>query len=218
MAAGIEVSLSKSKIFFFNTNIAIQRNISRIVGFQRDRIQSKYLRVLLIDKPLNKIVWELVINKLQDKTQKWTSRSLNLAGRLVLTKFVLQSIPIFMVSTLPALKGAMKQRISIQRDFLWCKGKENKKWALVAWEKICKPKTHGDLGLDDLEVLNKVLGAKLWWRWIKDSDAPWAQIWNLKYENNWQDNDRIRMFRIIKGSHIWNKAWENRSIAQKNSF
>ena len=23
---------------------------------------------------------------------------------------------------------------------------------------------------------------------------------------------------IIKGSHIWNKAWENRGIVQKNSF
>ena len=32
-SAGREVSLTKSKIFFFNTNIAIQRNISRILGF-----------------------------------------------------------------------------------------------------------------------------------------------------------------------------------------
>ena len=64
MAAGTEVSLSKSKIFFFNTNIAIQRNISRILGFQRDMLPSKYLGVLLTNKPLSKIVWELVINKL----------------------------------------------------------------------------------------------------------------------------------------------------------
>jgi len=33
MAAGTEVSLTKSKIFFFNTDIAIQRNLSRILGF-----------------------------------------------------------------------------------------------------------------------------------------------------------------------------------------
>ena len=80
MATGIEVSLTKSKIFFFNTDIAIQRNISKILGFQRDMLPSKYLGVPLIDKPLSKTAWELVINKLQEKIWKWTSRSLNLVG------------------------------------------------------------------------------------------------------------------------------------------
>lgn len=172
MAAGTKVSLSKSKIFFFNTNIVIQRNISRILGFQRDMLPSKYLGVFLTDKSLRKLIWEPVINKLQDKTRKWRSRSLNLAGRLVLTKFVLQSIPIFMFSALLAPKGITQQCRNIQRDFLWGKGEEKKKWALVSWEKICKPKTHGGLGLDDTEVLNKVLGEKLWWRWLKESNAP----------------------------------------------
>lgn len=35
MVVGTELSLNKSKVFFFNTNIAIQRNITRILGFQR---------------------------------------------------------------------------------------------------------------------------------------------------------------------------------------
>jgi hypothetical protein len=34
MASGLEVNLSKSIFFFFNTHIAIQRNIARIMGFQ----------------------------------------------------------------------------------------------------------------------------------------------------------------------------------------
>eukprot|EP00253_Pinus_taeda_P028390 PITA_28390 len=171
MASGMEVNLSKSKIFFFNTNVAIQRNISRIMGFQRDSLPSKYLGVPLTAKPLHKSIWEPMISKLQDKTRKWTMRSLNLAGRLVLTKAVLQSIPIFMLSAIPAPKGVQHQLRNIQRDFLWGKGEEKKKWALVAWEKICKPKNHGGLGLDDPKILSKVLGAKLWWRWIKEPEA-----------------------------------------------
>jgi len=80
MASGMEVNLSKYKIFFFNTNITIQRNISRILGFQRDILPSKYLGVHLTDKPLHKSIWEPVINKMQDKIKKWTIRSLNLAA------------------------------------------------------------------------------------------------------------------------------------------
>eukprot|EP00253_Pinus_taeda_P024711 PITA_24711 len=108
MATGMGVNLSKSKIFFFNTNIAIQRNISRILGFQRDSLPSKYLGVPLTAKLMLKSIWEPLINKLQDKVSKWTFRSLNLASRLVLTKVVLQAIPIFMLSALPAPKGVLQ--------------------------------------------------------------------------------------------------------------
>ena len=64
LAAGTKVSLTKSKIFFFNTDIAIQRNISRILGFQRDMLPSKYLGVPLIEKPMSKAIWEPITNKL----------------------------------------------------------------------------------------------------------------------------------------------------------
>lgn len=52
--AGTEVSLTKSKIFFFNTYISIQRNPSIILGFQRESLPVKYLGVPLSDKPLHK--------------------------------------------------------------------------------------------------------------------------------------------------------------------
>eukprot|EP00253_Pinus_taeda_P008429 PITA_08429 len=154
MAAGTEISLNKYIIFFFNTNITIQRNITKILGFQRDQLQSKYLGIPLTDKPLSK-------------------------------KVVLQAIPFFMFSTLLAPKGIKQQIRNIQRDFLWGKGEEKNKWALVAWDKICKPKSHGSLGLHDLETLSKVSGAKLWWRWINKSTAPWAKLWKQKYARYW---------------------------------
>jgi len=108
LAAGTEVSLAKSKIFFFNTDISIQRNLSIILGFQRDSFPSKYLGEPLIEKPLRKDIWEAVTNQLKDKVSKWTSRSLNLVGRLVLTKEILQTIPIFMFSSLPTPLGILQ--------------------------------------------------------------------------------------------------------------
>lgn len=64
LVAGIEVSLTKSKKLFFNTNIAIQRNLTRILKFQRDQLPSKYLGIPLIEKPLSKEFCEPMKNKL----------------------------------------------------------------------------------------------------------------------------------------------------------
>lgn len=132
MAAGTEVSQNKSKVFLFNTNIAIQRTITKILGFQREKLPSKYLGIPLTDKPISKKIWETILNKLQYKIRKWTCRYLNLVGRLVLTQAVLQAISIFMFATIPAPQGIKKQIRNIQRDFLWGRGEEKKNWALVA--------------------------------------------------------------------------------------
>eukprot|EP00253_Pinus_taeda_P027579 PITA_27579 len=141
MVAGTEVSQNKSKVFFFNTNIAIQRHITRVLGFQRDQLPSKYLGIPLTDKPL----------------------------------------------TIPAPQGIKQQIRSIERNFVWGRGEEKNKWELIAWDKLCKPKSHGGLGLHDPETQSQALGAKLWWNWIKKSNAPWNKLWTQKYAKHWQE-------------------------------
>jgi len=47
---------------------------------------------------------------------------------------------------------------------------------------MCTPKLKGVLGLRDLETNNEVMGAKIWWRWVKYSNEPWAILWYMKYD------------------------------------
>eukprot|EP00253_Pinus_taeda_P008430 PITA_08430 len=107
-----------------------------------------------------------------------------------------------MASAIQAPIGVLQQFRNIQRDFHWGREETRKKWALVSWEKICKPKNHGGLGLDDQQILSKVLGAKLWWRWVKNPKAQWENIWKEKYASTWHYTDLIRMSGNIKGSAI----------------
>ena len=107
MATGTELSLTKSKVFFSNMDVSIERHLSRILGFQRENLPSKYLGMPLTDKPLKKEVWESITNRLKDKVNKWTSISLNSARILILTKVVLQTIPVYMFPALPVPKGVL---------------------------------------------------------------------------------------------------------------
>eukprot|EP00253_Pinus_taeda_P036326 PITA_36326 len=107
---------------------------------------------------------------------------------------------------------------SIQRDFLWGREEEKKKWALIAWDKLYKPNSHGGLGLHNPKTLSRVSEAKLWWRWIKEPNAPRAKLWKHKYAKYWQEKDHIRMSGQLRGCHIWNLVWDNKNIVQQHCF
>jgi hypothetical protein len=118
-ASRAEINHSKSMIYFFNTNFAIQRNLTNILGFECKTLPTKYLGIPLTDRAYKMSTLEGVLNKLQERVKNWLYRSLNLAGRLVLTKTVLQAIPTYMMSVFPAPKGILQKIRTIQRDFLW---------------------------------------------------------------------------------------------------
>lgn len=174
-ASSMEINLSKSTIFFFNTHLVVQKNLSRILGFRRGNLPLKYLGAPLIDKPWQKKHWEKILANMEKRCQHWTHRALNFAGRLVLTKEVLQAIPHYLLSILLAPKGVLQQMRVIQRSFVWSGNVEKKKWALVAWDKLCKSKNLGGLNLSDPSTINKACGAKLWWRWLKEPNIPWEK-------------------------------------------
>jgi hypothetical protein len=83
-----------------------------------------------------------------------------LVGRLVLIKYVFQDILIYLFSSLDSLQSVLKTIHNIQRNFVWKGHKSRKKWALVTWEKICKPKLNGVLSLKDPCSLNEVMGGE----------------------------------------------------------
>eukprot|EP00253_Pinus_taeda_P001635 PITA_01635 len=93
-----------------------------------------------------------------------------------------------------------------------------RKWSLVAWNKLCKPKILGGLNLRDPCTINKACGAKLWWKWMKEPNLPWARHWKAKYAPSQSNQELIRMQESPEGSLIWNLAMKNRDIMQENSF
>jgi hypothetical protein len=77
---------------------------------------------------------------------------------LVLIKSVLQAIPTYLFLALETPQSVIKTIQNLQRNFLWHGHDLGKKWALVSWEKVCKPKSIGGLGLRDPSKLNNIMG------------------------------------------------------------
>jgi hypothetical protein len=94
---------------------------------------------------------------------------------------VLYALPTYTFSALVAPKFVLTTIKILQRKFLWQRLNTRKKIALISWDKLCQPKAQGGLGLRDPFIMNKVLSAKIWWRWLKNPKDIWERLWRKKY-------------------------------------
>nr|KYP76171.1 Putative ribonuclease H protein At1g65750 [Cajanus cajan] len=106
-----------------------------------------------------------------------------MTGRICLINSVLTSLSLYIMSFYRMPKMVTKQLTTIQRSFLWGGKLDEKKKAWVSWEKICRPKKEGGLGIKKLDAFNEALLAK--WR-------MWGRILLSKYGDSIMHNTRLR--------------------------
>jgi hypothetical protein len=107
-ASGMMLNLDKSKLYFFNTPVPVQRHISRLLGIPRSSLPSNYLGVPLTGAAASSISWDSLILSISSRLRNWTFHPLNLASRLVLLKSVLQALPTYLFTALAAPKKVIK--------------------------------------------------------------------------------------------------------------
>ena len=122
-------------------------------------------------------MWNLVVQKIKDKIHSLGSKWLNLAGKTVLIKSILSSYPIYISSMVLAPRNVIISICKEIRKFLWQGGKvQSKKFHLVKWEMVKRPKLQGGLGIRDPEFVCKSLGAKLVWRLVTGKKEWWKEV------------------------------------------
>eukprot|EP00253_Pinus_taeda_P019943 PITA_19943 len=217
-ALGMEINKEKSCTFIFNTPEKIKAHLSRMLGFRHGELPTKYLWNQLDINPRRIENWQQVIKKLKNRLASWCFRSLNIAGRLVSLKLVLQSITIYPLSIMAVPKGVRTKMKGIFGKIIWGGPKQQRKWALVSWKNLTKRKEEGGLGLRDPDILNKFLGAKLWWRWMRGGNDLWKRIWTQKYNMPATTTGILILEETPKGSTIWELASESRNIINNYAF
>jgi len=113
------INHNKSQIFFFNTPLTIQNNITNLLVFQRHSLPSKYLGAPFLVNALRNAPWEDLLSKIEDKLNSWTFCYLNLLGKITLLKSVLQSMPFYLFYVFVDFSKISKAIGSLHRDFLW---------------------------------------------------------------------------------------------------
>lgn len=139
----------------------------------------------MVTLPKGKKFWFPVIKKMTTKLCKWKCKTLNKAGRAVLIKSSLNSIPEYWVNLFRTPKWVSEEIEKIKRNFFWdeiCEECMNgRKLHTINWHQVCLPKDKGGLGLGDLNLRNVAALIKWWWRINKDKTSLWRRILIDKY-------------------------------------
>ena len=156
---------------------------------------------------MKRVDYVFLIDKVHTRLASWKNKLLNKAGRLILAKSVLNTIPTYymQISWLP--QSICNQLNKMTRKFIW-KGTVSKGVHLVGWDKITYPKSFGGLGVWVARTTNPALLGKLVWDIHTNANKVWVQI----LSNKCLDNSSILDIPKKNGSTTWNSILKARSI------
>ena len=89
--------------------------------------------------------------------QGWKEKLLSQAGKEVIIKAVVQSIPTYLISVFKLLVGLRKDIEAMIQKFWWGQGETKKKIHWVKWSALCLSKSVGEMGFRDIQNFNNAL-------------------------------------------------------------
>ena len=154
-ASRSKLNLKKSMIFSWNINPREMTGISRTLEIEgvTNWDSFKYLWVPIFKSKPKISDQNPLIDKIKKIILTWGAVWLNLAGKLVLIKAVLNSYRLYHCTVLLAPSKILAKIEGMLRSFLW-RGKNGgeKKYALINWKKIKMPLMEGGLQIRDLKL------------------------------------------------------------------
>jgi hypothetical protein len=200
--SGQKINLSKSKVHF-SPNVCpdLRHHLCNILGVSSTPDLGKYLGFPLKLNGRNSRDYSFIVEKLQNKLSSWKAKLLSSAGRIVLVQSVTSSIPAYYMQSTALPSSTCSELDRLNRNFLWGSSSEKKKMHMVGWNKVCRPRNEGGLGLYAAKPRNIALLAKLNWRLFHEKDSLWAKTLLAKYcpHGPLDISDRLKK----SGSCIW---------------
>ena len=117
---------------------------------------------------------------MQERLSQWKASKLSLAGRQTLVQFVTSTLASHVMQSVKIPIGVCDSLDKLQRDFLWGSNDTQRKTHLVRWERVCKPKDQGGLGIRNSRDMNQASLAKIGWKLCLNDQSLWAKVLRVK--------------------------------------
>lgn len=179
--AGQSINHQKSSLIFSpNTPRTFKKFLSSTFGVSYKPNLGRYLGVY-VDKPSFKANFSELLETVNQKLSGWKARLLSRAGRLVLIKSVLTSIPLYRMGSFAFPKKVLHQLDAAVINFFWGFKSDRPAMHMLNKHILFAPKSIGGLNIRSFSLMNQALLAKQFWRLTQQPNSLFASWTISKY-------------------------------------
>nr|XP_051208064.1 uncharacterized protein LOC127323999 [Lolium perenne] len=179
--SGLKINYHKSEVFVLGQRISERNAIANKLNCKLGNFPFLYLGLPISNRKLTLEQWLFLVRKLAAKIEPWVGRLLTSGGRLILSNSCLDNLPIYAMGLFLLHDGIHARFDSHRSKFFWEGAGPKRKYHLVNWPTVCRPKEVGGLGLLNTKNMNLALLLKWIWRLYQDEDTIWTRIIRAKY-------------------------------------
>lgn len=148
IASGQVINFNKSSILFSRNVDGVTREVvSDTIGIEFGNFKGKYLGLPSLIGRKKREILGFIRDKIMGRIGSWKNKFLSKAGREVLVKNVIQSIPTYAMSVFLLPIELCKEIERAMNGFWWgCEGSSKRGIRWKSWKDLCVPKGGWDLG------------------------------------------------------------------------
>jgi hypothetical protein len=171
--SGLKINFGKSEIIMVSSEEQKALHYSKMINCATAPWSIKYLGVLVSGSKLHVKDWIALNEKILKRLDGWQCASLSYGGKLIFVECMLKLYPNLCHVYVDVAKNCDK-KIDTRKRFFWQGGTTKRKYHLVKWAVISKPKKKGGLGVKDPRKMNISLLCKWWWK-VENGEGLWQE-------------------------------------------
>jgi len=180
--SGQLINFHKSSLMFSKNTCNFDKQVvGGIFNIPHSLSFGKYLGCSLFQGRPSADLFLSLMSKAASKLDTWVSKCFSKAGRVVLIQSNLESLPTHTMQCYRLPSRITDHLDRINREFFWRTSSTAKGLPLVAWDKVCRPKQLGGLGIRKAAAVNTAFMAKLVWKFLTQPENLWVQQVRAKY-------------------------------------
>jgi len=209
-ASGQEINSSKSEVFFSHKmSGAAQEDLSRIIGVRHVMGTGKYLRLPSMIGRDKRSIFSFIKDRIWKRINAWRGRALSKAGKEVMIKSVLQSIPSYIMSIYVLLNSIIDD-IEMMMNAFWWGGMSNNRWIKwMAWERVACPKEFCGMGFSNFKAFNLAMVAKQGWSFLSKPESLVTRVFKSRY---FPHSSFLGAKLGYNPSIAWRSIWNSREL------
>jgi len=197
--SGMKINFDKSEVFTVGLSVEDQQQAALILGCKAGSFPMTYLGMPVSFCKISKNQLRYVSDKAEKRLSTWQCDYLSTGGRSILIESCLSSIPMYTMGVYELCEGNYQLLDSIRSRFYWQGTGKKRKYHMVKWEALSRPKEFGGLGFLDVRVMNICLLAK----WIAKLETGDNSLCCSLLRQKYLGQKSIYQLRRKTGSQFW---------------